>query len=405
MSAQGLVPRTVIALALALMILAPLTPGSAVEADTFTLIGDDPAGDSFNYVAPGADADAVVTSDRTDILSLSSAVDGDILYLKLGLTVLPAGSSGYMYAVFFDVGGTSYFTCYGTQWIGGAASVENVKSCSRFQEGTQVGAEIVGGEDEVSSGEPGVILEDGGFITWPVPLAAIGAAAGDEMTAVRAETWFRGVSDCCVGSQTDSQYYWNQADVAPDADAWTAMIGDQGALPLPDLALTVDKAPSFVTAGEQVTINATLAASDVLPEGNHTITSTIAGVDWTVTLAPETITLTPNNASTPVTLFLDIPSDFEAGDVNVTWTLCYADPPASEDENATGPACGTATLAMSVFEAPEPTLAPNPEAEAAPAEAEAEEPEAPKEESLPAPGFAIVVGALAALAVAARRRI
>lgn len=228
---------------IALLLCLPLASAQVFRA------GEDAGGDSSNQIAPGADVGAAITNDRTDILYVDFEETETHLNVRLGLATSPAGTSGYLYRVVFDIGGTSYYTCWAVQYTGGdeQATQENVLGCSRFTSGTAVGPATR------SAG----IESGGGVVMWPVPRSAIGDAGLADIESSFADTWFRGVSNCCVGSTTNSQYMWNQADRAPDAGRYEDVyVLPQAAL---ELNLTAQQNRSSAPPGglARFTVNAT----------------------------------------------------------------------------------------------------------------------------------------------------
>lgn len=369
------------------MIAAPL--GEAA-VDPF-LAGEDPADDAANHIAPGVDLDALVTAERTDIRGLVLGDDDGTLTVKLLIGTTPTGTSGYMYRVRFDHGGTEYFTCWNTQWFGGTQEVENIKGCSRFTSGTQVGPSLKA--DGVEVGSDG----DGSYVLWPVSRADIAGAGVADLENVFADTWFRGVSDCCIGSTTDSRYYWNVADRGPDEGIWDYEVPSAGPADL-DVSINVSAVESLALPADfTAEVPFTLAVNGTHDGLNGTIA--LEGLDWNVTWANATedgngtFSVPAGSTNVTVTADLDIPADaadqtFDAAVVatiegmttrqNVTFWVVSEPPPGGPppgDDGGSGNTTGNATDGLLGSDAESPGL-----------------------------GLLVVVGVVAAAVVARRRR-
>lgn len=271
-------------------------------------VGDDPAGDSSNQIVPGGDVGAVITNDRTDILSVSMSQSDAGIDVSLRLTTLPAGTSGYMYRVVWDVGEARYYTCYAVQWTGGTAEAtqENVLGCSRFASNTQVGP---------ATTADGIVL-DGTTITWPVARSDMGGAGLADISLVHADSWFRGLSDCCVGATSQTQYMWNQADRGPDTDRWLLALADTAA-PEPLLDVQVNATRATAPPGGWAAFNLTVVLANVSAPGN---VSFALNADWErdgFDAAPYA-----GNATIERQLRVQVPADLPNGthlvEVNVT---------------------------------------------------------------------------------------
>jgi hypothetical protein len=158
------------------------------------------------------------------------------------------------------------------QWTGGQASLsqENVLGCSRFTSDTAVGPTTSGS----------TLTTSGSAITWTLPRSSIGGAGLADLTATFGDTWFRGVSACCPGSTTNSQYLWNQADRGPDSGVWEiAYSPTVQAPPAPTVTVAITAvanrtaAPPGGFALYQLNVTATGAAN---------MTFQVDGLNWTV---------------------------------------------------------------------------------------------------------------------------
>src|ERR1041385_1111755 len=190
--------------------------------------------------------------------------------------------------------GTTYSVCYNVQFTGNQADLtqEDTLGCSRFTGATAVGP-TTSGSDAVQLGDE----EGGSFILWPVPRADMGDASVADLSALSADTWFRGASTCCAPSTTQSQYLWNRADVGPDDGTWSI-----------DPSLLVAPGPAFQLALD-ATANRTLAAANgtaqftvqervangTAPNGtNVTLRTSHLPDGWNATFAPENVTVAGN---------------------------------------------------------------------------------------------------------------
>lgn len=291
-------------------------PGAAAERlDTYDLVGEDAAGDATHYWVTGvADPSALFTPDRLDILALEMGLDGESLHVKLNIGTTPTGTSGYMYRVLFDVAGTTYFTCWNTQWVGGQHEEENVLGCSRFGDGTQVGPDLKADGVDVDT------VDDVSFVRWEVALDSIGEPTlGDTVANVMAETWVRGVSSCCAGSTTSSQYLWNRGDVGPDEGAWEYVLGGSAGDDESPLTLSLDRENQTTGPGSWLVyeVNATYGGNET---ANLTFTAT--GPDgWDATVvAAENATLDGSNNTTLTEVHVGVPEDADNGTYSVTVT-------------------------------------------------------------------------------------
>ncbi len=205
------------------LILALATPASG-----FLLVGEDSTGDGHHYVMDEADVGDTISASRTDILGLDVAEDAENVLIRLRIADPPSGTGGYMYHVSFQRGEALYWTCWAIQWIGNQVSEENLKGCSLFSEGTQVGPAVTGPTNLDSTGvfaesDQGIEVgeaDDATYVLWPVSKAEIGGGLVG-LSDFTADTWFRGGTTANVGSTSDTQYHWGASDVGPDEGTWS----------------------------------------------------------------------------------------------------------------------------------------------------------------------------------------
>lgn len=278
---------------------------NAALLSAYDLVGEDPSGDSHNYSAPGADSGQFAVA-RTDILGLEMANDGDLVHFKLNIGTVPSGTGGYMYAVHFKVGESSYLVCWTVQFTGNQAQAtqEDTLGCSRFTGETAVGPTTRADGVEVAT------ADEKSFVRWEVAKSDIGMDDADvPVTEIVADTWFRGVSTCCPGSTTQTQYMWNKADMGPDAGAWAYSMTPAA----PPFSLSFSMEPKNATVGPAETLSVSL-----MP--NLTGNASVA-FNWSIPDLPDGWNAT-----------FDLPNGTLTGGQNVTHNLTILVPDDAENQ-------------------------------------------------------------------------
>lgn len=254
--------------------------------DGYLLVGEDPAGDNDHRLLDEVSVGGQISPGRTDLLGLDVAGDEETLTLRLRIAEAPAGTGGYLYRVGFTAGGSLYWACWTVQWVGGQVSEENLKGCSRFTEGTQVGPEVTGpthldGTGVFAPSTPGVErgqVDGQEYIQWVVARTEVMGAAVEDLSGLFTESWFRGGSLENAGSTTDSQYHWSRSDVGPDEGVWELVLAVSEPL---NVTFTAPTGPSILAPGESVVLSYTVNATGMGP-----VNFTLDGVpaNWTVAL-------------------------------------------------------------------------------------------------------------------------
>jgi hypothetical protein len=372
----------------ALMLSFALPMSNAALLAAYDLVGEDPTGDARNYSAPGVDTGQFSTA-RTDIVSIEMANDGSVVQIKQNIGALPAGTGRYMYVVHFKVEGTSYFTCWNVAWIGGQANppeAENTFGCSRFTGATQVGPATRAAGVQVAT------ADGKNFVRWEVPKTAIKMGSADlPITDIVGETWFGGAAN---GSPSTSQsmYIWNQADRAPNTDAWAYSLAPKA----PALSLNLSIEPNATAVGPgtaaQFAANVSLVG-DGLAEVNFTLQGLPEG--WSVAGLEDNLSLGGDNQSVLVNFTVMPPADASNQSVNLTL-------------NATSLAAGVASVNLTILV--DTSLLPPPPAATAKASSTPSPVGTPaaapttESDKIPGPGVMVLLIALAGTVALARRR-
>lgn len=285
----------------------------AAPAQGFLLVGQDPEGDGNHSVLGVADVGDTISDARTDILGLDVSGDDEQVTLRLRFAAAPAGTGGYMYRTVFEAGSTLYWTCWTVQWVGGAVSEENVKGCSRFSEGTQVGPQVTGpthldGTGVFVASTPGVErgqVDGQEYVQWSVPRTEILGAGLADLRNVHADTWFRGGSLDDAGSTTDSKYHWSRSDLGPDDGFWSIQLPADA----PALNVTLNATADGLTLAPG-TSGAVTFAVNATGAGNVSFSVEGAPADWTVAPAEANRTAPFN---TTLEVQVSVPADAPAG--------------------------------------------------------------------------------------------
>ncbi len=318
----------------------------AAPSSGFMLVGEDATGDGSHYVLDVADVGDTISPTRTDITGLDVLEGEDTVSFRLRTAALTAGTGGYMFHVSFQRGENLYWTCWAVQWIGGQISEENLKGCSRFTEGTQVGPEVTGPTNLDATGvfaESAAGIEVGevdgqAYIMWPVPMSEIGGGLAG-LSDFSADTWFRGGTLDYAGSTTDSQYHWAASDVGPDEGVW--MLPDLAPPVVPSLNLSApDDLRVMAGSATQIPIEVRSSSSNVTftleaPESwNATVEWVDAVVNGTGSAVVRLTAPTAGNRTYSLTL------SATAGDLEATLPISMfveaLDTTPVVDDNSTG---------------------------------------------------------------------
>lgn len=281
---------------------------NAALLSAYDLVGEDPAGDSHNYSAPGVDTGQFNVA-RTDILGLEMAHDGDMVQFKLNIAALPSGTGGYQYAVHFTVGETAMHVCWNQQWTGGqaAATQQNSNGCN-FAGETRKGPTTTGATLEAGT------ADEKTFIRWEVAKADIEDPGADKpITKIWADTWFRGINPTASGCPTSSQTRctWLQSDRGPDAGEWAYSLTPAA----PPLSLSFSMEPKNATVGPAETVSVSLMPNLT---GNGSV-----AFNWSIPDLPAGWNAT-----------FDVPNGTLAGGENVTHSLTILVPDDATNQTA-----------------------------------------------------------------------
>lgn len=383
--------RIVIAVTMTLILALSALPGVHGKGllAAYDLIGEDAAGDSHNYVAPGVDT-GQFSNVRSDILKLEMANDGDLVQFKLIIGTTPAGTGGYMYAVHFKVGGTGYHVCWSAQWTGGQAGAtqQNQLNCS-FAGETRVGPTTTGDSLQVAT------VEGASFVRWEVAKSAINDPGPETpITDVLTDTWFRGANPTAPGCPNTSQVRctWLQADRGPDAGVWAYSM--QPAAPPLTVRLDVDPTNASVGPGKSATFNVSATL-----DGNGTVAYNLTAEGlpeaWNASFAAPSGTLSAEANTTTTTLTVAVPPDVQNQTVALNVSLVT-------DLNIT--ISYTVNVTVDASLAPPPSAAPSSSAAPSPSNETATAQATEEGSGVPGPGLLAAGAAAASAALWLRRR-
>lgn len=303
-----------------------MAPAATAELRTaYGLVGEDPAGDAKNPVVTGQDipeSAVVVTFGRGkyDVLGLEIADEPDALVVKMNMGASYIGTSSMVYLTFFTIHESTYFVCWNINSAGLTTNYQDIGenldlSCSRFNSlGTRVGPSTRANGVETATDPNGIV-----YVQWAVPRGEIDdARVGTLLTAVRAETWVRGVSTCCPPSTApQSQYVWNIADRAPDDGEWQFQSGPA----TPSIAVDLTLEPKNATVGPGSNATSTIrAVLNGTGPWSFNLTASNAPDGWSVAFEPANGSLETEGVAES-SLTVSVPSDATNGAYNLTIEL------------------------------------------------------------------------------------